>query len=144
MGGSVPVIRPLLRTTRDYIEHYLRDIRHIAWVNDSTNTDTTITRNAVRAQLANYSKAEIEHIAATAEHLQGYVDWLEQQDTPAAGKVKLYEQLRPYHFPEVEKIYDALLKGEGGKTFYAPKHKAVIRKGKVEVTPTPNPSLKGR
>ena len=143
MGGSVPVIRPLLCTTRDYIEHYLRDIRHIAWVNDSTNTDTTITRNAVRAQLANYSKAEIEHRAATAEHLQGYVDWLEQQDTPAAGKVKLYEQLRPYHFPEVEKIYDALLKGEGGKTFYAPKHKAVIRKGKVEVTPTPNPSLKG-
>jgi tRNA(Ile)-lysidine synthase len=55
MGGSVPVIRPLLCTTRDYIEHYLRDIRHIAWVNDSTNTDTTITRNAVRAQLANYS-----------------------------------------------------------------------------------------
>jgi tRNA(Ile)-lysidine synthase len=144
MGGNVPVIRPLLCTTRDYIEHYLRDIRHIAWVNDSTNTDTTITRNAVRAQLANYSKAEIEHIAATAEHLQGYVDWLEQQDTPAAGKVKLYEQLRPYHFPEVEKIYDALQKGEGGKTFYAPKHKAVIRKGKVEVTPTPNPSLKGR
>jgi len=143
MGGSVPVIRPLLCTTRDYIEHYLRDIRHKAWVNDSTNTDTTITRNAVRAQLANYSKAEIEHIAATAEHLQGYVDWLEQQDTPAAGKVKLYEQLRPYHFPEVEKIYDALLKGEGSKTFYAPNHKAVIRKGKVEVTPTPNPSLKG-
>ena len=143
MGGSVPVIRPLLCTTRDYIEHYLRDIRHIAWVNDSTNTDTTITRNAVRAQLAHYTKAEIEHIAATAEHLQGYVDWLEQQDTPAAGKVKLYEQLREYHFPEVEKIYDALQKGEGGKTFYAPKHKAVIRKGKVEVTPTPNPSLKG-
>ena len=131
MGGSVPVIRPLLCTTRDYIEHYLRDIRHIAWVNDSTNTDTTITRNAVRAQLANYTKAEIEHIATTAEHLQGYVDWLEQQDTPAAGKVKLYEQLREYHFPEVEKIYDALQKGEGGKTFYAPKYKAVIRKGKV-------------
>ena len=135
MGGSIPVIRPLLCTTRDYIEHYLRDIRHIAWVNDSTNTDTTITRNAVRAQLAHYTKAEIEHIAATAEHLQGYVDWLEQQDTSAADKVKLYEQLRPYHFPEVEKIYDALQKGEGGKTFYAPKHKAVIRKGKVEVTP---------
>ena len=131
MGGSIPVIRPLLCTTRDYIEHYLRDIRHIAWVNDSTNTDTTITRNAVRAQLAHYTKAEIEHIAATAEHLQGYVDWLEHQDTPAAGKVKLYEQLRPYRFPEVEKIYDALQKGEGGKTFYAPKHKAVIRKGKV-------------
>lgn len=133
MGGTVPVIRPLLCTTRDYIEHYLRDIRHIAWVNDSTNSDTTITRNAVRAQLANYTKAEIEHIAATAEHLQGYVDWLEQQDTPAAGKVQLYEQLREYHFPEVEKIYNALQKGEGGKTFYAPHHKATIKKGKVVI-----------
>lgn len=133
MGGSVPVIRPLLCTTRDYIEHYLRDIRKLAWINDSTNSDTTITRNAIRQQLASYSKSEIEHIATTAEHLQGYVDWLEQQDTPAAGKVKLYEELREYHFPEVEKIYDALQKGEGGKTFYAPQHKAVIRKGKVVV-----------
>lgn len=133
MGGSVPVIRPLLCTTRDYIEHYLRDIRKLAWINDSTNSDTTITRNAIRQQLASYSKLEIEHIANTAEHLQGYVDWLEQQDTPAAGKVKLYEELREFHFPEVKKIYDALQKGEGGKTFYAPQHKAVIRKGKVVV-----------
>lgn len=134
LGGTVPIIRPLLCTTRDYIEHYLRDIRHIAWVNDSTNSDTTITRNELRQQLATYSKAEIEHIAATAEHLQGYVDWLEERDTRAAGKVKLYEQLRDYHFPEVEKIYEALLKGEGGKTFSSPTHKAVIKKGKVEVS----------
>lgn len=134
LGGTVPIIRPLLCTTRDYIEHYLRDIRHIAWVNDSTNSDTTITRNELRQQLATYSKAEIEHIAATAEHLQGYVDWLEERDTRAAGKVKLYEQLRNYHFPEVEKIYEALLKGEGGKTFSSPTHKAVIKKGKVEVS----------
>ena len=134
LGGIVPIIRPLLCTTRDYIEHYLRDIRHIAWVNDSTNSDTTITRNELRQQLATYSKAEIEHIAATAEHLQGYVDWLEERDTRAAGKVKLYEQLRDYHFPEVEKIYEALLKGEGGKTFTSHTHKAVIKKGKVEVS----------
>jgi hypothetical protein len=48
--------------------------------------------------------------------------------------VKLYEQLRDYHFPEVEKIYEALLKGEGGKIFSSPTHKAVIKKGKVEVS----------
>lgn len=134
MGGNIPIIRPLLCTTRDYIEHYLRDIRHIAWVNDSTNSDTTIARNEVRRQLSAYSKAEIEHIATTAEHLQGYVDWLEERDTHAAGKVKLFEQLREYHFPEVEKIYEALLKGEGGKTFFSPTHKAVIKHGKVCVT----------
>lgn len=133
-GGIVPIIRPLLCTTRDYIEHYLRDIRKIAWVNDSTNSDTTIQRNAVRQQLASYTKAEIEHIAATAEHLQGYVDWLEKRDTHAAGKVKLFEQLREYHFPEVEKIYEALLKGEGGKTFFSSTHKAVIKHKEVCVT----------
>ena len=133
VGGVIPVIRPLLCTTRDYIEHYLRDIRKLAWVDDSTNTDTAIARNAVRAQLAQYTKAEIEHIAATAEHMQGYVDWLEKRDTPAAGKVKLFEDLRAYHFPEVDKIYDALCKGEGGKIFYSPTHQAVIRKGKVMI-----------
>jgi tRNA(Ile)-lysidine synthase len=58
-GGDIPIIRPLLCTTRDYIEHYLRDIRHMQWVNDSTNTDTTITRNAIRKQLQDYSKTEI-------------------------------------------------------------------------------------
>lgn len=133
MGGTIPIIRPLLCTTRDYIEHYLRDIRHIAWVNDSTNTDTTIQRNAVRAQLATYTKAEIEHMAATAEQMQGYVDWLEKRNTKAAGKAKLFEELREYHFPEVEKIYEALLKGEGGKVFHSPTHKAIIKHGKVEV-----------
>ena len=35
-GGDAPVIRPLLCTTRNYIEHYLRDIRHLPWVDDST------------------------------------------------------------------------------------------------------------
>ena len=94
MGGECPIIRPLLCTTRDYIEHYLRDIRHLSWVDDSTNANTDITRNAIRKQLAHYSKAEIEHMAATAEYMQGYVDWLENRDTMAAGRVKLYEEIK--------------------------------------------------
>lgn len=132
--GSVPVIRPLLCTTRDYIEHYLRDIRHLPWVTDSTNADTHIARNAVREQLRGYSKSEIEHIAATAEHIQGYVDWIEQHDSREAQRVQLYERLRPYHFPQVDEIYDALQRGEGGKVFYSPSHKAVIKKGELCVT----------
>ena len=132
-GGTVPVIRPLLCTTRDYIEHYLRDIRHLAWVDDSTNSDVRIKRNAVREQIKNYSKAEIEHIAATAEHMQGYVDWLEGRDTREAGQAKLYEELKDYGFAEINKIYDALQRGVGGKEFRSATHKAVIRKGKVVV-----------
>ena len=134
-GGDIPIIRPLLCTTRDYIEHYLKDIRHLSWVNDSTNTDTTILRNAVRQQLASYSKAEIEHLAATAEHMQGYVDWLEGLDTVAAGRAKLHEELRAYGFAEINKMYDALQRGIGGKTFRSATHQAVIKKGKLNITP---------
>lgn len=64
------VIRPLLCTTHDYICHYLKDIRGIEWVEDSTNSDTRYKRNAIRGELSHYSKAEIEHIAALAEHMQ--------------------------------------------------------------------------
>lgn len=132
--NSVPVIRPLLCTTRDYIEHYLRDIRHIGWVTDSTNSDTNILRNAIREQLQCYSKAEIEHIAATAERMQGYVDWLEKCDTRQAEMTRLYEELRPYHFPQTDEIYEALQRGVGGKVFYSPTHQATIKRGKLCVT----------
>ena len=134
-GGTVPVIRPLLCTTRDYIEHYLRDIRHLDWVNDSTNSDVRIKRNALREQIKNYSKAEIEHIAATAEHMQGYVDWLEGRDTREAGQAKLYEELKDYGFAEINKIYDALQRGVGGKEFRSATHLCAIRKGKLIIEP---------
>ena len=131
---GIPVVRPLLCTTRDYIEHYLRDKRHISWVTDSTNSDTSITRNAIRMQLKSYSKAEIEHMAQTAEYMQGYVDILENRNTREAGMARLYEKLRDCNFAEIDKIYDALQKGEGGKTFTSKTHKATIKKGKLCVT----------
>ena len=132
--SNIPIIRPLLCTTHEYISHYLRDIRKIDWVEDSSNQDTQFTRNAVRKEIAHYSTSEIEHIAETAEYMQGYVDWIESRDTEAAQQMKLYEELREYHFPEPAKIYRALKKGEGGKTFQSPTHKAIIKKGKVCIT----------
>ena len=63
-------MRPLLCTTHDYICHYLKDIRGIEWVEDSTNSDTRYKRNAIREELSHYSKAEIEHIAQLAERMQ--------------------------------------------------------------------------
>lgn len=68
----IPLIRPLLCTTHDYICHYLRDIRHMDWVEDSTNSDTRYRRNAIREELSHYTKAEIEHIAKTAEIMQQF------------------------------------------------------------------------
>ena len=132
-GGDVPIIRPLLCTTRDYIEHYLRDIRHLDWVEDSTNSDTKIKRNAVREQLKSYSKAEIEHIAATAERMQGYVDWLDERETKEAGRAKLYEELKDYGFAEIDKIYDALESGVGGKVFESATHRVIIRRKAMRV-----------
>ena len=131
---GVPIVRPLLCTTRDYIEYYLRDKRQLIWVNDSTNADITIIRNAIREQLRSYSKAEIEHMSKTAEVVQGYVDWLEKKDTREAGIARLYEEIRAYGFSETEKIYDALQRGEGGKEFTSKTHRATIKKGKLCVT----------
>ena len=131
---SVPVVRPLLCTTRDYIEHYLRDKRGMSWVTDSTNSDTSILRNAVREQLRSYTKAEIEHMAQTAEYMQGYVDILENKNSREAGIARLYEELREYNFAEIDKIYDALQRGEGGKVFTSKTHQATIKKGKLCVT----------
>lgn len=131
---DIPIIRPLLCTTRDYIEYYLQDKRRIPWVTDSTNSDTTIARNAIRAILAERSKAEIENIAKTAQRMQGYVDWLDGEESRNAGIAKLYEQLRTYDFPEIDKMYDALQRGEGGKTFYAPHHIGTIQHKKLQIT----------
>lgn len=132
--STIPIVRPLLCTTRDYIEYYLRYKRHMEWVDDSTNTDTTITRNAIRKQLQSYTKAEIEHMAQTAEYMQGYLDIIEGRDTREAGITKLYEELRQYGFQEIEKIYNALQRGEGGKTFFSKTHKATIKHRKLCVT----------
>ena len=132
--NGVPVVRPLLCTTKEYIAHYLRDKRGLEWVEDSTNTDTSITRNAIREQLKQYSKAEIEHIAQTAEYMQGYADLLDGKDTREAGVVRLYEDIREYNFAEVDKMYDALQRGEGGKIFTSKTHQAQIKKGKLCIT----------
>ena len=131
---SVPVVRPLLCTTRDYIEHYLRDKRGLSWVNDSTNNDTAIRRNAIREYLRTYTKSEIEHMAQTAEYIQGYIDILDGKATREAGIARLYEDIREYGFAEIDKIYDALQRGEGGKTFSSKTHRATIKKGKLCVT----------
>lgn len=132
--STIPIVRPLLCTTRDYIEYYLRSKRHMEWMDDSTNTDTAITRNAIRKQLQSYTKAEIEHMAQTAEYMQGYLDIIEGRDTREAGITRLYEELRQYGFQEIEKIYNALQRGEGGKTFFSKTHKATIKHRKLCVT----------
>ena len=127
--GNMPmVIRPLLCTTHDYIVHYLRDIRHIDWVEDSTNSDTTIRRNGIRAWLSERKKGEIENICATATYMQGYAAEQDGIDSRARELVELYEQLKDYHPKDIEAIYEAMQRGESGKCFKLNGATIVIKK----------------
>jgi hypothetical protein len=67
--------------------------------------------------------------------MQGYVDWLEGNETTEAGRAKLHEELKGYGFAEINKIYDALQRGIGGKTFRSNTHQAIIKKGKLIIEP---------
>ncbi len=133
--NSAPIIRPLLCTTRDYIEYYLHNKRGLNWVVDSTNQDTSIARNAIRHELSGYSKSEIENIAATARYMQGYTDMIEGEDTREARYVQFYERIRRYGFREPQKLYDALQRGIGGKTFTSPKYVGVIQHKQLVIIP---------
>ena len=132
-GGEPAIIRPLLCTTHDYIVHYLRDIRHMDWVEDSTNADTAIRRNGIRAWLNERSKGEIENICATADYMQGYADEQDGTESRARRLVELYEQLREYQPKDVEAIYEAMQRGESGKLFQLNGATAIIHKHQVEL-----------
>ncbi|MBQ9512902.1 MAG: tRNA lysidine(34) synthetase TilS [Lachnospiraceae bacterium] len=74
-AGMLPVngdiIRPLLNTTREEIEDYLR-AEHIAWREDATNEDDDYTRNRIRHHILPVAAREInaravQHLAQAAE-----------------------------------------------------------------------------
>jgi len=130
-GGEPMIIRPLLCTTHEYIVHYLRDIRKIGWVEDSTNSDTSIKRNGIRAWLNERSKGEIENICATAAYMQGYADEQDGVRSRARELVELYEQLKAYQPKEVEAIYEAMQRGESGKRFELNGATVIIKKHKI-------------
>ena len=131
--SEIPIVRPLLCTTRDYIRHYLKDIRKQSWVEDSSNEDTSILRNAIRKEIAGYSKAEIEHIAETAYRMQGYADLLDGKETRAAGICRLYEELKECGAIEIDKIYDAMQQDAGGKRWETATHIIRLRHHKLQI-----------
>ncbi len=141
------VVRPLLCTSREAIEDYCTVYR-LNYITDSTNTDTTIPRNALRAQMRHASAAQIEHIADTAALMQDYEAivnaYIEQAkemvcsvqgdnyriDIPAllalpAPQTILYELLRPYGFTQTEQIFQSL-QTQAGKCFYSEDYKLLV------------------
>lgn len=141
------VIRPLLCVSRREIETFMT-VHDYPYVTDSTNADTTIRRNALRAELAGRTDAEISHLCHTAELMQGYDALLQALiggansanpqkgiEIPAEGQsVLLYELLAPYGFnaTQTENILAAL--PSSAKRFDAPNFTAVIDHGQLRIT----------
>ena len=145
------IVRPLLCLTRTQIETWCAD-NGFAFVTDSTNADTTIRRNAIRALLASSSEAEIDHMAHTAELLQRYDALLEAllKGTPIPDEsrgVLLYELLEPYGFnaTQVDNILNAL--PSSGKRFETSDFVATVDHGELHVVSktaadeTPEPTI---
>lgn len=169
LQGMLPkngyIIRPLLCTTRDYIEHYCQ-LRNLDFVVDSTNQDTAYKRNNIRMQLKQYPKADIEHMAQTAQRMQGYTklidDYIEslrpslvkvQNDktivnltnllkSPAA-EVVLYELIKDFGFKTTDEIFAAICSGKGGKKFTSPTHSAVIKSKRLTIESISSPMAFG-
>ena len=132
------IVRPLLCVSRAEIEAYCQT-KGYSFVTDSTNADTTIRRNAIRALLTASTEAEIAHMARTAELLQQYDlllgALLRGEPIPAeAEPTLLYELLAPYGFnaTQVDNILSSL--PSSGKRFEAPAFTAVIDHGELRVT----------
>ena len=68
MGGTVPVIRPLLCTDRNYIRHYLKDIRHIPWDEDYRAPFGAVTASTCSTSVTAYDFREYNPFRFSAEY----------------------------------------------------------------------------
>lgn len=141
LKGMLPknehIIRPLLCLTRQEIEAYCEE-QHLRYVTDSTNADTGIRRNAIRAWLSDAEPSEIRHIAHTADLMRQYERLLSAllygttvpQD---CEKTLLYELLSPYGFnaTQVDNILSAL--PGSGKLIEAQDYVARIDHGQLTI-----------
>lgn len=140
------IIRPLLFSTHNDILRYL-SIRHLRHVEDSSNTNTDITRNLIRQQLAAYKPTAATHIAETAAMMNDYskivdaymekirpqlvsiqgdethINIAELLRTPAPETI-LYELLRDFGFHQTNEIFTAL-NATSGRYFHSNTHTAL-------------------
>lgn len=131
------IIRPLLCATRQEIEQYCQAADY-QWINDSTNTDTAITRNAIRSVLQLCSEQEIRHMAETADRMRGYEALLgallRGEPVDEGSDELLYELLKPYglNASQIADIHASL--GESGRRFEARDYVATIDHGELHIT----------
>ncbi len=142
------VIRPLLCIFREDILQYLK-VRHIGFVEDSTNKEDIYTRNKIRLNviplLKTINPSVVQAIQKTSENLyhtenifNAYVEKAKRKvfannkiDINALLKQKepktiLFEILFPYGFnaPTIDNIYDSI-NSQSGKIFYSEGHQLI-------------------
>lgn len=143
LGGMRPknghIVRPLLSTTRREIELFCQQ-ESLEYVTDSTNADTSIRRNAIRALLTDAEDSEIRHMADTAEQMQAYRLLLDAlllgtAIPEEANQTLLYELLAPYGFnaSQAKDMLQAL--ATSGKRFETNEYVATIDHGTLTVQP---------
>lgn len=90
-AGSITIIRPLLSTTRQDIEEYLKT-NNIEYQDDSTNFSNLYSRNKIRNQVLKYAKDEIntnviENINNAADHLNEAYDFIDKCISEQFGEI---------------------------------------------------------
>ena len=80
---SGDIVRPLIETSRNEIEAYLKEINQ-PWREDLTNTDTRFSRNRIRhvvlPRLASEFNPRLrESLARTIDILEAEDDWMEAE-----------------------------------------------------------------
>lgn len=131
------IIRPLLCVSRAEIEAFCK-AEGLSYVTDSTNSDTTYKRNAIRALMQQASESDIRHFAETAARMQAYQALIESlilglPIPPDAQPALIYELLSPYGFnaTQVDNMLHSL--PSSGKRFEAPDFTATIDHGKLTI-----------
>lgn len=71
---AVPLIRPLLCTTHQRLVDYLQHVRHLDWVEDSTNAGDDNTRARLRKHLGALTEKQIEHVTRLTFEVQRLID----------------------------------------------------------------------
>ena len=88
--GIGPVRRPMLCFQRHELRGYLSD-RGLVWAEDETNEDPAMLRNRVRGELLpvleNICPGAVSRLAASAELLSGWRDYVDQATADALRKL---------------------------------------------------------
>ncbi len=111
-GLKVTYIRPLLLLARQEIEEYLQQ-REQSYVLDSTNADTTYSRNRIRnsvlPEMIQVNAQAVAHMNRTAGQMQLVYDFLQQETKKALDKfVNIIEDVVEIQLGGLDELHPAV------------------------------------